>query len=121
MDLVNEGTPIDVSLLDQVGLALTNNSVPNLSREEANNILIQFFERKDAYTFVIQIMEQSNVMLIKFQAMQILVKAIRQRWQVFDDNTKQMLINFLFNFLKTPGLKRQLMTPTNQAIIEIAT
>ena len=120
MDLVNEGTPIDVSLLDQVGLALTNNSVPNLSREEANNILIQFFERKDAYTFVIQIMEQSNVMLIKFQAMQILVKAIRQRWQVFDDNTKQMLINFLFNFLKTPGLKKQLMTPTNQAIIEIA-
>ena len=120
--LIQPGTDIDIRVFDQLISAFYGNGEHT---QEANNILMKFNEREDAYLCTKPVLMSDCNTNTKFFSLLVLKNNVKIRWQCFSYDLKMEIKELLFFVIKEfidSGDKKYLalISQVNQIIVEIA-
>lgn len=123
MDVLCEpDTPIDLEILDTVARNLYRLD-DQMSPEIANNILMRFITREDAYTCVPDVLQSNCASCTKYIALKALFEAVKFRWlslsPEFKEEIKQFITQIRDTYIENNG-EQSHISEANLILVEIA-
>ncbi|KAH0792259.1 CRM1 C terminal-domain-containing protein [Histomonas meleagridis] len=91
--------PSIVNLLDKAGNALNTGGDQTMSQQQANEFIVQFFQREDSFQCAIPIFTESKVGIIKFAALNVLRDTARLKWDSLPEEFQMNVRFFALNLI----------------------
>ncbi|KAH0789393.1 CRM1 C terminal-domain-containing protein [Histomonas meleagridis] len=90
------GTPIDINKLDDICKILDDSQrYSPIQVQEANNQILSFCQREDAWEFTPKILDTSSSSHLKFFAAKILRDLVSTKWELVNPEIRESIKNFI--------------------------
>ncbi|KAJ1457703.1 CRM1 C terminal-domain-containing protein [Pelagophyceae sp. CCMP2097] len=122
--LLDDGVPFDVAILDQVIACAYEPSHPD--RANANNVLMKLRERSSAWTHADAIIERSKLPQGRFFGLMALDDAINMRWKILPEEQRVGIKGFIVNKIialssdeQSAAAERTMIHQMNKVLVSI--
>jgi len=91
----------------------------SIDQNEANRLLLEFVEKPDSYLFAKDVLESDSHIYAKYTVLTALIQCIKKNWMVIEEDLKNEIRSFVFDFVMKNNDNPQLNDKASNALIAI--